>query len=75
MTWKDEVLRIMPRGQEITIPEIIAIMRPGLIGCDYRVAVNRTHTVLTHEIKWGTVEKVGYKKDSKNLRVAIWRKN
>lgn len=75
MTWKDDVLRIMPRGQEITIPEIVARMRPGLKACDYRVAVNRTHTVLTNEIKWGTVEKVGYKKDSKNIKVALWKKN
>ena len=57
--WREEVLEAMPLRKEISIPEIVDTLRPGLTAARRHELIGRTHEVLTSQIKWGTVRKTG----------------
>lgn len=72
MSWKDEIIEAMPIREEITVQEIVAKIRPGLSVYDQRIAYNKAYSILKKQIKWGTVQMVGFKRNENNLKVSVW---
>lgn len=62
----------MPTGVELTVPEIVAKVRPQAVNVERRVAINRTYTILSALIKWKAVRK-GERQEGKR-KVITWMK-
>lgn len=71
MAMKDEILRVMPIGVEMTTVEIAMAVRPATKDYDRRSVIQNVYGVLKHLEKWSSVRQTGFRPETRS-KVAVW---